>query len=383
MLIDCIECGHKISDRASACPKCGTPSGSQRESVRGTGAPPIQKPATEVLPAASQPKVEASSTRPQQVVANRNKAGFPVGAVVLCLALGAAGAFAYMNLTGSGSQTPKKAESDENSKAPNASATQSPTSGPVVAIEEGRPSSASSTSPEKQGSQSFSPSFSCGAATSATEHAICRDEELARLDREIAEAYAQALSTSGESRPKLVSSQKQWLRARDSQCSENKACLKQALDERIAQLHAISAPLLVDAISEHSALDSQIKAPSDLLTVSGRWKYGDGTQQESDEGEWLCLELDPPSATKNPLLKKFEGNICLANPERAMRQMNLVPSRYRERCAYRAEGTATVELSELHQPPYDEMNGDRIEASLVRVLKYEIAKPLTEEDCYQ
>ena len=382
MLIDCIKCGHRISDRASACPKCSTPIALQREPISNIETPPIQKPTTEIIPPVNQLKVEPSAARSQQVVANRGKASLPLGAVILCLALGAAGAFAYMNLTGSDSQNPTDAESDERSSAPNASANKLPTD-QVIAVEEAKPSSASGTSPEEQRSQYFSPSFSCGAATSATEHAICGDEELARLDRETAEAYAQALSTSGESRPKLVSSQKQWLKARDSQCSENKACLKQALDERIVQLHAISAPLLVDAISEHNALDSQIKAPSDLLTVSGRWKYGDGTQQESDEGEWLCLELDPPSTTKNPLLKKFEGNICLANPERAMRQMNLAPSRYRERCAYRAEGTAIVELSELHQPPYDEMNGDRIEASLVRVLKYEIAKPLTEEDCYQ
>ena len=141
--------------------------------------------------------------------------------------------------------------------------------------------------------------------------------------------------------------------------------------------------LLPEASDVEAVSTRMLEAPKDgTLTVTGRWRYGDGTQQESDEGEWFCLELDPSSMAKSPLLKKFEGSVCVINPERAMRQMSLASLQYRERCAYRAEGTATVELGELRQPPYDEMNGDRIEASLVRVLVHEISKPLTEEDCY-
>lgn len=258
MLIDCTECGHKISDRALACPKCGTPVGLQRESVRNIEAPAMQKPATEMSPPVNPPKVGPSSATPQRVMSNRNKARFPVAAAVLCLALGAAGAFAYMGFTGSGGQTPKGAESGNGASEPNAPVSQqvvtrlepspsphsdavnhdsqSPNSDSAIAVEEGQPSSTGGFLSEEKHPQSFSPSFSCTAATSEAEHAICGNEDLAQLDRRIAEAYAQALAVSGEARSSVVSSQRQWIRTRDSQCRGDVDCLNKMMVNRVSQL---------------------------------------------------------------------------------------------------------------------------------------------------
>ena len=88
--------------------------------------------------------------------------------------------------------------------------------------------------------RSFSPSFSCSAASMASEHAICADEELAALDRGIADAYAEALRRNhGDARAKLVMSQRAWVRRRDADCGDDIACLKATMDERSAQLERL------------------------------------------------------------------------------------------------------------------------------------------------
>lgn len=384
MLISCIACGHRISDRAPACPKCGT-TATLKRGAEGDAPKYVSE-----APSTAKRSTSPSPAHSGNMKTDGPKKSFPVGLVLFCMALGGAGVFVYTNFAGTREQSPRIVDSKGHAAVPHdpaaiqaASALDSSSGARDDNTADADSSHASESNVSNAQKRSFSPSFSCSAATSATEHAICEDEELASLDRQVAATYADALNLSGASRPELVSSQRQWVTTRDSQCSANAECLKQVMDERITQLHEIAASFSLGVRSEHNAPSNQIKALDDVLTVAGVWRYGDGTQQESDEGEWLCLELDRPSVAKSPLLEKFNGSICIANPDIAMRQMNLAPSKYREHCAYRAEGTATVELSELHQPQFDEMKGERVEASLVQVLKYEIVKPLTEEDCYQ
>jgi uncharacterized protein len=84
------------------------------------------------------------------------------------------------------------------------------------------------------------PSFDCAKATTPTERAICADEALAVLDREIADLYRRRRAKSPA--PRVVDgSQKQWLAIRDA-CKEDLACLKkehtarkEALEEEIAR----------------------------------------------------------------------------------------------------------------------------------------------------
>ncbi|MFP4274695.1 MAG: peptidoglycan-binding protein [Paracoccaceae bacterium] len=78
------------------------------------------------------------------------------------------------------------------------------------------------------------PSFDCARAGTATEHAICGSSDLARLDRQLAETYALALSRAS-SPGQLRVEQRAWLEARN-RCAGNAACLRASMAGRLAAL---------------------------------------------------------------------------------------------------------------------------------------------------
>jgi uncharacterized protein YecT (DUF1311 family) len=82
------------------------------------------------------------------------------------------------------------------------------------------------------------PSFDCSKAATPVEKAICRDAELAKLDKELSQLYAKVLETQGE---KVKESQRAWLAERDKQCKgkDNKEIiriLKELYKSRIDEL---------------------------------------------------------------------------------------------------------------------------------------------------
>jgi uncharacterized protein YecT (DUF1311 family) len=82
-------------------------------------------------------------------------------------------------------------------------------------------------------------SFGCGRARSAVERAICGDRALARLDRHLADAYAQRLSwaRTDAQRLKLKHEQRAWLAARDATCAGAEVgCLSRAYAQRVRTL---------------------------------------------------------------------------------------------------------------------------------------------------
>jgi uncharacterized protein len=87
------------------------------------------------------------------------------------------------------------------------------------------------------------PSFSCAGALNATERAICSDESLAALDREVAAAYKnkfdglpiESANALDELVKSLVITQKAWLAHRDS-CDADRACIYRAYTTRRASL---------------------------------------------------------------------------------------------------------------------------------------------------
>jgi len=80
------------------------------------------------------------------------------------------------------------------------------------------------------------PSFSCAKASTASERMICRDAELARLDRITSDLFAQTLSLllNSEQRMHANQTQRAWLTTRN-RCS-NVQCLRQAYFGRISDL---------------------------------------------------------------------------------------------------------------------------------------------------
>jgi uncharacterized protein YecT (DUF1311 family) len=82
-------------------------------------------------------------------------------------------------------------------------------------------------------------SFDCGVAGTPIEKAICSDVALARLDRDVAEAYLRALSLATDDAPKeaLKSEQRAWLSQRDAACPNAAVdCLGGVYKDRLAKL---------------------------------------------------------------------------------------------------------------------------------------------------
>jgi uncharacterized protein YecT (DUF1311 family) len=81
-------------------------------------------------------------------------------------------------------------------------------------------------------------SFDCALAASAMEHAICSDPALARLDRQVAEAYGASLRAMADPAGKDAARQKerQWLAVRDQTCGPAPACLDGLYRDRLAAL---------------------------------------------------------------------------------------------------------------------------------------------------
>ena len=83
----------------------------------------------------------------------------------------------------------------------------------------------------------ISPSFDCSQATAPSETAICNDNQLARLDVDLAEAYNSRLSSLvGAERRKLIKSERDWITYRDSACGSSTSCLASMIQRRIKQL---------------------------------------------------------------------------------------------------------------------------------------------------
>lgn len=81
-------------------------------------------------------------------------------------------------------------------------------------------------------SQNTKPSFDCDKASTNAEKIVCSDDELARLDNELANAYKNALnSLDNASKKQLTNEQKSWLKTYN-QCTD-KECVKYHLQMRI------------------------------------------------------------------------------------------------------------------------------------------------------
>lgn len=82
----------------------------------------------------------------------------------------------------------------------------------------------------------FKPSFTCTERSRDVEKAICGDEGLARSDRELVEAYKDALERVGaQGGDQLKSAQRAWVTKRNS-CGSDGDCISRAMLDRIAEL---------------------------------------------------------------------------------------------------------------------------------------------------
>lgn len=83
------------------------------------------------------------------------------------------------------------------------------------------------------------PSFQCAKASTPVERTICRNPELAKVDRDVATAYAAlAAKLSGPAKDHLVKDQQRWVGNRNRACTgeDAAACLKSRYENRLALL---------------------------------------------------------------------------------------------------------------------------------------------------
>jgi len=79
------------------------------------------------------------------------------------------------------------------------------------------------------------PSFDCGNASSAVEQMICANPDLARLDKQTAEAFGVVRARSMDP-AQVTASQGRWRRTVRDICSDE-ACIEQAYQTRLAELN--------------------------------------------------------------------------------------------------------------------------------------------------
>ena len=83
------------------------------------------------------------------------------------------------------------------------------------------------------------PSFDCHKATHEAEQLICKDAELAALDRSLAELYSTVLkNTPASERKPLKTEQSGWVKGRNDcwKASDPRGCIKSEYEARIREL---------------------------------------------------------------------------------------------------------------------------------------------------
>jgi uncharacterized protein len=117
------------------------------------------------------------------------------------------------------------------------------------------------------------PGFSCAAASSPIETAICADPALAARDRTMAKLFAAArVSAAGVGPSRELTTQRKWLRDRSLTCSSPQAgtaCLAQQYDDRLYEL------ALADLFTSHQAAMTELtrQTPSDAPIYEAIYRY--------------------------------------------------------------------------------------------------------------
>ncbi|WP_156424749.1 lysozyme inhibitor LprI family protein [Novosphingobium fuchskuhlense] len=146
---------------------------------------------------------------------------------------------------------------------------------PVLSLAAGLCSVVSLPSPAHAGPIT-SPSFDCSKASTPQERLVCGDDELARLDVAMMQAFRMARDSAPD-RQVVIDGQRVWLRNSFRTCSD-KACLTSAYRSRIAQLRGVaqasppqsSAPAPSSNLNRIFMLSLKCAGPANLTAVEGK-----------------------------------------------------------------------------------------------------------------
>ena len=110
--------------------------------------------------------------------------------------------------------------------------------------EASKPPREESSMSERLGTSFYPTSFNCNRHISRVEMAICTDEDLAELDRELAKRHAEELRHAKKSPgvvKQLKARQKEWLEERNRACSGAESiqgCLKGEYERRLLEIES-------------------------------------------------------------------------------------------------------------------------------------------------
>ena len=105
--------------------------------------------------------------------------------------------------------------------------------------DEEKPGEASSGSAATEASASPNPSFDCAKASHEVEELICKDAELADLDRSLSDLYSVVLKNTPASEQKMLKAeQRGWVKGRNDcwKSSDERGCVKREYEARISDL---------------------------------------------------------------------------------------------------------------------------------------------------
>ena len=136
--------------------------------------------------------------------------------------------------------------------APAAEATTPPVDPPATQA----PASAPAPATPPAQSASATPSFDCTQAQGEIEKLVCSDPKLARLDRQLAERFAQ-VKDKPEARS-VVAEQRGWIEGRDScwKADDKTACVRDSYRTRLVELAINSGGVVVPATVEYRCDDN-------------------------------------------------------------------------------------------------------------------------------
>lgn len=98
------------------------------------------------------------------------------------------------------------------------------------------------------------------------------------------------------------------------------------------------------------------------------WEYVDASRMQTDEGVSVCLVVDKVVASSHQLLRRFDGHLCLSNDQDALRMLGVRAPRLEDDCRYTASGRIKAVLTNIAVLPVNEMEPERLEGRLARVI---------------
>lgn len=129
------------------------------------------------------------------------------------------------------------------------------------------------------------PSFDCSKAASASEHAICANDRLARLDRAIADAFVE-LRRNPDLAEELPKEQTAFLARRDA-CGADTLCLAREMESRRA---ALALEPLKGSTDERERFVGRYRGKAgDMMvrrTLAGEFEFFGSTAEPN--GRWTC-----------------------------------------------------------------------------------------------